>query len=293
VIYCLLTAKHSYTWGAFLASWGKPLASRIRLLAYESLKEGRRWDADGAYLFCDLDRVPATFQPRLEALHGFLSNACGSARVLNHPRRSLRRYELLQALHAAGLNRFGVQRVSAAEQPSKFPVVIRPEGNNTAPAQLLADEAAYRAALAGCARANVPLDQLMTVEFCDTADAQGVYRKYGAFIVGASIVPRHVFFSRRWMVRIADLAEPRYLEEERGYLDANPHAEALGRIACIANTSYGRIDYSMLDGQVQTWEINTNPTIASATSAEIPARRDTHMKFLAQFTRALDALERA
>ena len=33
----------------------------------------------------------------------------------------------------------------------------------------------------------------------------------------------------------------------------------------IAGIDYGRIDYSMLDGEPQVWEINTNPTVLKIT----------------------------
>jgi hypothetical protein len=49
--------------------------------------------------------------------------------------------------------------------------------------------------------------------------------------------------------------------EELEYVQRNPHEEELREIFAIANIDYGRIDYSILDGKVQTWEINLNPTI--------------------------------
>ena len=42
---------------------------------------------------------------------------------------------------------------------------------------------------------------------------------------------------------------------------ANPHREQLARIFSVARAEYGRIDYAVRDGRVQTWEINLHPTI--------------------------------
>src|SRR4051812_10722302 len=110
MIYCLVTAKHAYTWNKFLESWGKSLAGRISVLAYEDVvKEKRKWDARGVHIFCDLDRLTRQSRDLLSPLHKSLCDACGSERVLNDPMRSMQRYDLLRTLHAAGLNRFGVQ----------------------------------------------------------------------------------------------------------------------------------------------------------------------------------------
>jgi hypothetical protein len=172
-------------------------------------------------------------------------------------------------------------------------VLLRAErGSPPAEQPLLPDAAAYRARVARIKPETIARRNLMAVEFCDTADKEGVYRKYGAFVVGDRIVPRHVFFSRSWSVKVADLTDPRCVKEELAYLDSNPHAEALGRVARIADISYGRIDYALLEGRVQTWEINTNPMIASNISQEIAARREVHLRFLALFESAFEALER-
>jgi hypothetical protein len=49
------------------------------------------------------------------------------------------------------------------------------------------------------------------------------------------------------------------LLEERDYVMANPHEAALRTIFAIAKIAYGRIDYGMVDGRPQVWEINTDP----------------------------------
>ncbi|HEY6904140.1 MAG TPA: hypothetical protein VI216_07510, partial [Candidatus Acidoferrales bacterium] len=48
---------------------------------------------------------------------------------------------------------------------------------------------------------------------------------------------------------------------ELEYVQSNPHAEWLRETFALANIRYGRIDYGLLDGKPQVWEINTNPTI--------------------------------
>ena len=58
----------------------------------------------GSYIFSDLERLDALPRKVLGKLWNRLqANGC---RMLNHPERSLRRLELLDALHADGSNRF-------------------------------------------------------------------------------------------------------------------------------------------------------------------------------------------
>jgi hypothetical protein len=129
------------------------------------------------------------------------------------------------------------------------------------------------------------------VEFVDTADASGVYRKYGAFVVGERILPRHIFFSLDWMVTMPDLAGPAMIDEERAFMDANPHAGVLREVARVAGIGYGRVDYGLLDGEPQIWEINTNPMIASDISAMHAQRRATHERFVAMLADAFAQLD--
>ena len=57
-----------------------------------------------------------------------------------------------------------------------------------------------------------------------------------------------------------EFSEPMILEE-RAYIVGNPHEAQLREIFGIAGVEYGRIDYAIQDGRVQTWEINLHPTI--------------------------------
>jgi hypothetical protein len=51
------------------------------------------------------------------------------------------------------------------------------------------------------------------------------------------------------------------VQEELEFVSQNPHHEQLLKIFELAGVEYGRIDYAIKDGRVQTWEINLNPTI--------------------------------
>jgi len=69
-------------------------------------------------------------------------------------------------------------------------------------------------------------------------------------------------YGRDWVLRRHSAEYTRdSIEEERLFMNLNPHADQLRDIFQISGIQYGRIDYSVLNGQVQTWEINTLPML--------------------------------
>jgi len=294
VVYYLTAARQAGAMAYFLQTWGKALAKRIHLIAYEEIfAPGVTLTLPrGTYIFTCLDKglgsrhPPSPLRKAAIALHARLVELHGADRVLNHPENYLRRYELLRALHAGGVNRFAVHRPD--ETPARYPVYLRDTvGSEENEPALIYSPAGYQAALA-----REPIGrERMAIEFCDTADGNEVYRKYGAFVIGGEVIPRHVFFSRRWFIKSADLTAPELVREELAYLEQNPHAEAL-RLACrVAQIGYGRVDYALLDGQPQIWEINQTPTISTPSPAEIDLRKAVHQRFAELFSSALDRLE--
>ena len=260
MIVYLATAAHTYTIRSYLWTWGLPATRRIKVLTYESLPQIGDVDAQ-TWIFSDLDRLSPAQKDAACVLWDRLSKLAPRVRLMNDPRRVMVRYELLQRLHELGVNAFQAYPLAVVPSSLRFPVFLREASEHSGPASQLLDDhealdrAAEKALASGC-RA----DDLLVVEFCDTSDDGGVFRKYGAFLVGGRIVPRHLLMSRDWMVNVdADRVDPRKLAEERLYLDENPHRTLLERLFRLASIDYGRIDYSFLDGRPQVWEINTNP----------------------------------
>lgn len=299
MIVYLVTEQHSYTIRSFLETWGRALAPRFVVATYEAVLAGAKLPlGDAHYVFSDIDRIDAvpgfegSARTRLATLHDKLVETCGADRVLNDPARTLQRFALLETLHAQGINGFRAIRASEDALPDRYPVFLREaSGFESDALPLLDSPEAYHTARAAYQARGGRLDDALAVEFCATADADGITRKYGAFVLGGHIVARHLFFSRDWQVKLADLDEPRFVAEELAYLDSNPHAAALRDVCRLAGVGYGRIDYGLRDGRPQIWEINTNPMIASGISAQRPTRNSVHLKFVALFGDALAALE--
>jgi hypothetical protein len=297
MIYYFAAQRHTHALQSFLGSWGKSLASRIKLLTYESIlaDPGSVPRRDGAYIFTNLNTIHR-MRPQARAivvdLHRRLVDECGARKVLNDPTQSLRRYDILRLLHEQGINTFKTYRLTESLAALHFPAFIRREwGTEYEPPRLLNNAAEFETAVQDHRSRLGSLAGLLAVEFCNTADATGVFRKYGAFVIGDRIVPRHLFFSRDWLVKVADLAEPPMLAEEMTLMQSNPHADVLLRCTRLSRIGYGRVDYAFLDGRPQIWEINTNAMLASGISAAIPARRPVHLKFVALIGEAFAALE--
>ncbi len=290
MIYYLVTRNHRFTMEIYLQSWGRALTPQIRIVCYEQLPCRRRWPA-GTYIFSDLERLSPD-QRRAAALWWEQLSAASGTRLLNNPSQVLRRYELLAALAESGRNRFHVWRARDAGRVDRFPVFLRHERDHKGSlSSLLRNQAELSAAMARVQAQGTLLDELLVVEFCDTVDADGVYRKYSAFIVGGRIVPRHLIFSRGWMLKMPDLIDERKLAEERAYLDVNPHESWLREIFTLARIDYGRIDYSLLDGRPQAWEINTNPTVMLRPHQYDPQHLPQQEGFARDIHAAFDAID--
>jgi hypothetical protein len=290
VIVYLATRGHRNMMREYLDSWGRALRGVVVPLAYEDVFHCRTLRA-ATYVFADVDRLAPADAARAARLWEALAARPEGVGLLNHPTRSRRRYELLRRLHAAGTNRFNVYRATEGRVSCRFPVFLRGEhdhaGRRTG---LLPDQRALDDALAALARERSTLEDVLITEFCDTADRRGVYRKYSAFVIGTRLVAAHVFYGTDWLVKSPQLAAPAMVAEEYGYVTANPHEAELREIFRRARIEYGRIDYAMLDGVPQVWEINTNPWIMSFRDGGGRARHATQARVAAQVDAAFAAL---
>ena len=105
----------------------------------------------------------------------------------------------------------------------RFPAFLRiendHEGNRT---EVLENQGQLEQNLQSLKSQYKELNDWLITEFCDTRDPDGIFRKYSAFMVNGNIVPRHLFFSRKWCQKRKDLAESFQREEELSYLQDNP-----------------------------------------------------------------------
>ncbi len=259
MIYFLTTPESADTIRIYLEVAGGGLAGRLVPMVYDELFAASALP-EGTYCFADLELLSDAARER--AARRWEELAARGCRLLNHPTRSLLRYELLRELRRRGVNTFDVYRLADGESPKRFPVFLRTANDHKGSiSPLLGSAEELDTATAALRGRGERLDNKLVVEFCNTADPDGLYRKYGAFIVGARILPRHLFFSRHWVVKDWSVLDDPLLREEQQYLATNPHERQLREVFAAARIEYGRIDYSLRDGEMQVWEINTNPII--------------------------------
>ncbi len=273
MIYYLAHARHLYTMRVHLAHFGGQLRDVVVPLDYERFSAADKLSA-ATYIFSDIDRLDLGTTQAVARRYHALSRAADRSVLLNHPTRSMKRYQLLRTLHELAINDFNVYRLTEARRPARFPVFLRPElhlmSEKTVP--LLDDDDALDDAVEQLHRRGNWLDDVLVVEFLDTVDAAGIYRKYSAFRIGDRIIPRHINFSRGWFVKSPDAAvdSAERVEEEWRYVQENPHAETLMKVFRLAGIEYGRVDYGLCQGRVQVWEINTNPNMGPLHQAPDP-----------------------
>ena len=301
MIYFIVPAFHDRLIREYLELWGRDVASRIEVMHTETLP-GRREFGRGTYVLAAIDQYSSGMAALVAEIHRGLSPHEG-IRFLNHPSNTRQRFDLLDTLHRSGRNDFRVVRVTDDWRSLRYPVFVRDSGTHDgALSPLLRSPVDVERAIGRLLVQGRQLDRLMVVEFCDTADADGYYRKYSSFIIGRRIIPRYLSISREWMLKFQGSEfTSRMAEEERDYVLNNPHETELREIFALARVEYGRIDYAMKDGRLQTWEINLNPTIGRglrASSGKVPPeleaiRKPTKEHFYRLFREAWEAADSA
>ena len=289
MLHYIVTAAHRYTIDRYLAVWGHRIARQIRVIPYERFRH-QRYFAGGAYIFTDIDRIDDRTRLYAGLVAGALIDA-GNV-VLNHPERVLLRFELQHRLHESGRNNFRACR-QADWQRLRFPAFLRRANEHSGSLTPLLHDLAELHAAAAALPNDVPREDVIAVEFIDTAGAGGVYRKYSVHRVGDSFIPRHVMCSNDWVGKYADLVGPQQVREELDFLRDSPYAAEVKEAFDFAAIDYGRIDFGVAGGRVQVWEINTNPSIAPELDRLHPSRFEAVQKSVNALTESFERIASA
>lgn len=254
----------------------------------------------GTWLFSDFDLLDPIMIVHAARLWSRLSER--GDRLLNHPTRSMRRYELLRTLHEERINDFDVYLATDPRRPRRYPVFARWANAHSGPiSPLMRNRAMLERYLARTLEVGRPRDGLLIVEHCDTREPSGLVREHGAFRIGDRIFPEHLWFSEEWAIKLraswqlGDRPVDRMalLAEEERHYEQNPHEAALRRIFELARIEYGRIDYGIRDGRIQVWEINGNPEVSFDCWVSLPERDagPLRARFAERFGAAMAAID--
>jgi hypothetical protein len=266
MIHYLLTERGDHTFRGSPILDDPRLEGRFDVVTYDEAFQRRHWQG-GAVIFADLDRLGSGDVLRATILYRRLRLSRGPIRLLNHPTRSCRRYGLLRRLHEAGINEHNAYRVDEGRRPDRYPVFLRSDSEHDgAYTPLLYDEAALDAELWRLTSFGFRPQDLLIVEFCETADSDGVYRKATGYIVGDAVFQRFMFFGDHWEVKqprsggvALKRAEQAMIDDEEAFLGGVEYLPVLRRVAEIGGYGFGRIDFGIKGGQPVIWEVNTNP----------------------------------
>jgi len=291
MIFFLITKCHNAPMDYFLTSWGESLASRIQVVTYDyAIKT--KLSVPGTYIFADIERLSSNQIKSATEVWEQLSLRGNKIRMLNHPAFSMRRFELLRTLHEHGINEHNIYRLNEDRIPQRFPIFLRYENSHMgALTPLLHTPADLEASIAKLLRQGEFPEDILIVEFTDTSDSHGIFRKYAAFFLENQVIPRHIFFSREWMLKLPELADEMMLREELQYITDNPHEKQIREAFHLARINYGRIDYGVLNGKIQVWEINTNPMLAGPISTKEPKRWQVHTLFARNIISAFEDID--
>lgn len=286
----LTTLKFNHTITRCLATEGRELRGRIVPKCYGSILLARELPVC-SYIFSDLERLQPSDLKRLESIHRML---VGDRRttVLNHPTNTLRRFDLLEKLHQSGVNSFRAYRLSDNPRPERFPVFVRGEDDHKGSLSTLIhsqqelDRQCHRwtSRFGNSAR-------ILVIEYLDGQDEDGIFRKYSAFKIGNQIIPRHLFFDTQWCVKAWNRLDEALLQEELRYVNENPHTDQLAKVFEIAGIDFGRVDYGVINGKIEVWEINTNPILPVNFGDGGPSRLEVTSIFTRRFVTAMKQID--
>jgi hypothetical protein len=237
---------------------GMPVHS---IWSYDALFRARTLPR-ATWVFTDFDRLGAW---ELElAAHVYRELERGGMRVLNDPAQAVGRFDLLMSLQLAGRNRFSVWRAVNWAAADRFPVFLRTEAAHRGPlTDLIPDAQALAHAVQTALSDGYPLRDLMVVEYCAQPLPSGIFRKRAAFRVGDRLVNTLAVHDTSWAAKYGQLgvADELLYREELDSIGHCAHEAELMAAFDVARLTYGRVDYSLVDEQVQVYEINSNPTI--------------------------------
>jgi hypothetical protein len=255
MLFFVTTAAHRYTIDNYRSVWGASLSPAVISLPYERLF-CRRALPSATYVFSDFDRLSSRDLERAGVAYSSLKEQ--GARVYNDPRKYRFRLELLNSLHQIGTNQFNAYE-PLNWRMDRFPVFLRRNHGHEGPlTDLLWSEKDVSEGLLYWSRRY---SDIIIVEYLDYRDENGRCWKHSRFRAGSSIIPAGIVSGRSWCLKAAELVdEPGLQAESQASQDKSLDA-ILMQCFQASGVEFGRIDYTLVDGRVQVFEVNTNPDL--------------------------------
>ena len=268
--------------------WARPMRRSLVRTTYEEIIARGSVPRETMF-FTDHERMGPDLLDLARQLWDQVSPHC---RCLNDPHKVLTRARLLQTLFDAGINSHRVFAPGDVPANLRFPVFVRGADDHLGPlTDLLPDRPTLEQAMLGFAVQGRSIKDLLVVEYEDARGPDGTFRKFSAFRLGDTIVPRHLIVGAQWVLKVNSPTWRTHAVEEVVYARDNPHAAEVRRAFELAGIEYGRIDYGLVDGHIRVWEINTNPTVMSDLYRTARSRRPLQREFMARYRTAAEGLD--
>jgi hypothetical protein len=288
LIVFLVTPEHPYTLEEVT-----PRYPGVTVLTYDQLFG--RADVSlprATYVFSDLDRLARW---RLVTVAGLYRQLRGAGlKVLNDPARSLSRFGLLRRLHDTGVNDFNAYRVEDGVMPAKWPVLLRQEGDHNGPyPELLHSPADVERVVERLTAGGIPVSNMLLVEYCAEPVIPGLFRKLSMFRIGEAYFAANCVHEESWVIKhgAKGIATPELYDDDFRIVRDNPYLDAIRPAFELAHVEYGRLDFALVGGRPQVYEINLNPHVGFGGEHPSPARAASFPIFEKNFVDALAAID--
>lgn len=289
MIYLVTSAEHAYTHKCLLDEE----TVDVQLMDYAAIFPGADLPPLATYILTDFDRLAAWQLRQVARFYRWHMTRGGSA--LNDPARVLSRYGLLRRLKRKGINAFDAYRVEEGVAPRKWPVFLRSEGTHGPPISgLLANRQELASAVQTAVDEGYPLATLLVVEYAAEPVRPGLFRKFSVFRIGDRLIGYTCVHDDQWVVKQGKpgIAPPELYDEEYECVRDNPYADAVRPAFELAGIEYGRMDFGIVEGRPQIYEINTNPELKLRPSpSPVPRRNESYDLFRRNYLEALKAID--
>lgn len=286
---CFITSgAHKYAVRELRDVPGMP---KIGLLSYNQLLRKPALPR-ATYVFTDFDRID--FWQRELAAKAYRCLKAAGLTVLNDPAGVRTRLPMLKRLKADGLNSFSVWDPEVDPMPDAYPVFLRTRAaHRGALTDLLATPEAAQEALDALIAAGHCRSDLMFVEYRSEPVEDGLFRKLAAYCVGDRIVTGMSVHDTDWHAKYGTegAASEALYREERDAVEENRYAAPLARYFQAAGIAFGRADFALVNGNIEVYEINTNPNNSRILDHPFAMRVDTDALFHQRLAEALQAVD--
>jgi hypothetical protein len=178
-----------------------------------------------------------------------------------------------------------------ARVPERFPVFLKLEDRHDGPSSpLLWTQRELDRAVANRFRRCDDLSSLLMIEFHDVSDDSGIFHRQVTYVIGDELIHGNLAFNTNWVVKYGGAATGEQLDAQRAARESTAYGPLLRDIADRAGIGYGRFDYSIVNGSICVWELNTNPVLLMSADEYPPKVRAERKPLADRLTTALGQL---